>query len=240
MTGGPGQVLRISVIVPCFNAEAYIGEALDSALAQSHSPHEIIVIDDGSTDQSARVISNQFGSRVRYHHQTNKGIGSARNAGVRLADGNCIAFLDADDLWPQDSLGVRIAHLGETPAIHCVYGRTLAFVSPELEPAICAGLYCPSEAQAGRAAGAMLLRKPIFDQIGYFDETLRLGETLDWVARFDEQGFSALAIEDIVLRRRIHMANTTIRERGQQSDYLKLIKASLDRRRAQGPSTPAE
>ena len=88
----------VSIIIPAYNAEPFIEQAVRSALFQSHEDHEVIVVDDGSTDGTA-ICLRQFGDRIRVHQQVNSGVARARNAGVALASGEWIAFLDADDLW---------------------------------------------------------------------------------------------------------------------------------------------
>jgi len=213
--------------------------AIDSILRQDRPPHEIIVIDDGSVDASAAVVGARFGSRLRYHLQSHQGIGAARNSGIQLAEGNCVAFLDADDLWTPGSLGARLAQLEAAVGIDGVCGRTEQFISPELDPVRRAALYCPSGPQAGRLASAMLVRRGVFDRIGYFDPGLVLGETVDWVARFAERGLVMAMIDDIVLRRRIHTTNTVLTERHRQGDYLRILKASIDRRRRQENASDA-
>ena len=98
--------LAVSVVIPCFNAERYIGEAIESVLSQTVPGDEILIVDDGSSDDSAKVIA-QVASHVRYFRQDNQGISAARNNGLARATGACIAFLDADDLWTPDSLAGR-------------------------------------------------------------------------------------------------------------------------------------
>lgn len=220
-----------SVIVPCYNFTAYLAEAIESILRQDHQADEIIVVDDGSVDSSAALIVEQFGSRVRYEYQPHQGIGAAYNRGVRLARARCIAFLDSDDLWPPASLGARLARLAAAPELDCVYGLVENFISPEIDTATRATLYCPAGAQPARLTQAMLVRRSVFDRIGFFDPSLKLGETVDWVARFEESGLLAAAVDLVVVRRRIHGANTTIKQRDRLSDYVKVLKASIDRRR---------
>jgi glycosyltransferase involved in cell wall biosynthesis len=220
-----------SVIVPCYNAAAYLTDAIESILDQDLQADEIIVIDDGSNDASAALVIGRFGSRIRYHYQPHQGIGAARNRGIRLAQAHCIAFLDADDLWPPASLGVRLARLAASPDIDCVYGLAEQFISSEIDPATLATLHCPAGAQPARIAGAMLVRRNVFDQIGFFDVSLKLGETMDWVARFEEHRLLAVAVDEVVLKRRIHGMNTVIKEKHRRSDYLKILRASIDRRR---------
>ncbi len=228
---------RISVVVPCHNAARYLAAALRSACEQSLVPLEILVIDDGSTDGSG-AIAEGFGAKVCCVRQENRGISEARNRGIALAVGDLIAFLDADDLWTADSLSSRVAVLESDPAVDCVTGLVEQFISPELPNDIRRTLICPPGTSAARAAGAMLLRRNVFARVGLFDPAFKVGETLDWVARACDAGVMTRTVDAIVLRRRIHDANTTLRNSRLTSDYLRVLKASLDRRRrsAQPPA----
>src|SRR5690242_17253835 len=96
----------ISVVMPCYNTERHIGEAIDSILSQEIESVQVVVIDDGSTDRSAD-IARGFGKRVECKSQANAGIAAARNCGVALARGKYLAFLDADDIWMPGSLSLR-------------------------------------------------------------------------------------------------------------------------------------
>jgi glycosyltransferase involved in cell wall biosynthesis len=102
---------KVSVVIPCFNGERFIGEAIESVLAQTHRDLEIIVVDDGSSDRSREVVMDYAsGGRVRYtRHDVNRGIPAARNTGIRLSDGDFVAFLDQDDLWRPEKLSREIA-----------------------------------------------------------------------------------------------------------------------------------
>src|ERR1700694_2891614 len=105
----------VSCIVPVYNGERYLRSALESIFAQDYRPLEVIVVDDGSSDKSA-VIAQDF-KQVRYMHQTNQGVATARNAGLAAARGEFIAFLDQDDLWMSDKLSIQIEHLLKNPEI---------------------------------------------------------------------------------------------------------------------------
>jgi hypothetical protein len=124
-----------------------------------------------------------------------------------------------------------LARLAGCPEIDCVYGPTEQFISSEIDPAIRATRHCPAGAQLVRFAGAMLVRKNVFDQIGFFEVSVKVGETMDWVARFEEHGLLVAAVDEVVLKRRIHTTNTVIKEKHRRSDYLKILKTSIDRRR---------
>lgn len=221
----------VSVVVPCFNAAAYLAAALESIVTQDPAPMEVIVVDDGSTDTSA-AIAQDFGRGVRLVRQANAGIAAARNRGVAETAAPLLAFLDADDLWPAASLARRLAVLETRPDAECVFGVIEQFVTPELDAEARSRLAPIAATMPGRFAGSMLLRRGAFVRVGHFDASLRIGETLDWVARAAEAGLVEVPIPDIVLRRRIHGANTVTRERQRQNDYIRALHASLLRRRA--------
>ena len=230
-TTGP---LKISVLIPCYNAAAYIGEALESVFGQGVELHEVIVVDDGSTDWSGEVV-REFGRRVDYHRQANGGISRARNASLALATGDVVAFLDADDIWPGGSLASRAEALTADPSLGYVCGVVEHFVSPELkEPWASRHAANIGPPAAARFAGAMLVRRPIFERVGRFDGRLRVGETVDWVSRADQLGISWEEIPDLVLRRRLHTSNTGLTQRASRGDYLGVARAAIERKRAAG------
>jgi len=229
------SALRVSLLIPCYNGAAYLAEALSSALEQDRAPDEVIVIDDGSTDDGGSIAAG-FGPRVRCARQDHLGISAARNHGIALSTGDVIAFLDADDLWPAGSLSVRLSLLEDRPELDCASGLIKQFMSPELPDAIRRTLVCPEDVSRARAAGVTLARRRVFDRIGRFDTSFRIGETLDWIARADAAGVTNEVAEQVVLLRRVHTANTTWRLRDEKAEYLRVLKASLDRRRAKAPA----
>ena len=221
--------MKISAVIPCYNAQAFVGEAIDSVLAQTRAPDEIVVIDDGSTDASAEVVRG-YGARVRLVAQNNSGIAAARNQALSNASGDWIAFLDADDVWPHDSLASRVAALEADAWLDYVTGLTEEF----LHLGGTEGLTAPAKGAptSARVAGAMLIRKALFERVGGFDATLKIGETMDWIARAIDAGAKGGQVEKLALRRRIHGANTVLRERAAQGDYLKVLRAAVARRTA--------
>ncbi len=220
----------VTVIVPCYNAARYIGAALESVLNQTRKPAEILVIDDGSTDSSADAIA-QYGGAVEYMRQDNQGISAARNCGLRRARCGLIAFLDADDLWPANSLQDRLALLEADAGLGYAFGWVDPFLSPDMPQTVRAKIQDPGEARAGRLAGTLLLRRRVLENIGGFDAAFRVGETMDWVARIDAAGFSSCDSGTVVLRRRIHDANTVTKEKTLHADYLRVLRTSIARRK---------
>jgi glycosyltransferase involved in cell wall biosynthesis len=196
--GGP----LVSVIVPAFNAEAFLAEALRSILAQGHNELEIAVVDDGSTDGTARIAA-AFGPPVRYLRQDNRGPAAARNTGLAATTGSLVAFLDADDLWPEGSLRVRLDFLARHPDHAAVHGRVRDLWPDLLGPG--RHQLDPPRASFAFNVGSALFRRSLFITIGGFDETLRHGEDVDLLVRAAAHGLSRHQLDDVTLiyRRRL-------------------------------------
>ena len=119
----------VSVIIPCYNYGAYVGEAIESILRQTYPNWELVVVDDGSTDDTAEQVKPflSLDHRVRYHYQPNKGLSAARNTGLALTTGEFVQLLDADDYLADDKLRLQVQLLQENPQIDLVYSDTYIF-----------------------------------------------------------------------------------------------------------------
>jgi glycosyltransferase involved in cell wall biosynthesis len=219
----------VSVVIPAYNAERYLGEAIESVLEQTHRQVEIVVVDDGSEDGTL-AVAGAYGDRIRLASQANGGIGSARNHAAGLARGSYLSFLDADDRFLRDKLERQLAALAHDSELDMVFGHVREFVSPELAPEEQAALR-PSPPAPFVAPNTMLIRRESFDRVGPFATDVRVGEGVDWYARATEAGLKGLTLPDIVLERRLHDSNTGIRERDSRSDYLQVVRSALQRRR---------
>jgi glycosyltransferase involved in cell wall biosynthesis len=224
---------RISLIIPCYNGGRYIKEALDSVLGQSLVPSDILVVDDGSTDDSVRIIE-RYAPQVRLVRQSNRGDSYARNVALARTTSPLVAFLDADDIWPSGSLERRFEALIASPGHDYVYGLMEQFVSPELA----SRLTVPASTLAGgiaRVLGGSLFRRSIFDDVGGFNPDIRIGYVIEWINKVEAAGYKALAMPDLVLRRRIHDSNSVHDEQRLKKDYLQVIRSSLAHRRSIAP-----
>jgi len=185
----------ISIIIPCYNYGSYIPEALDSILAQTYKNWEIIIVDDGSKDNTAEVVQPYLlkDSRITYHQQANRGVSAARNAGLTLAKGAYIQFIDADDYIAPEKLALHAGRLAEQPAIDLVFGDTYNFqhtASPEGRQFVPMHMHMGAMSGQGQLLamhmahdnifliGTPLFRKTLADRIGFFDESLVSFE--DW------------------------------------------------------------
>jgi glycosyltransferase involved in cell wall biosynthesis len=218
----------VSVVVPAFQAERFLGPALDSALAQDHPALEVIVVDDGSTDGTARIAASR---PVRLLSQPNQGPAAARNAGIAAARGEYLAILDADDLWPHDRVSTQAAHLDAHPEVGLVLGLTHAFLSPGEPHDRPFPRTSDGELVAG-IPGTMMVRRSVLDAVGRFDEDLRLCEDVDWLARAKDQGVVIAMLDQVMLRYRIHRGNTSRDASGVQAGLLQVLRSSVQRSRS--------
>jgi glycosyltransferase involved in cell wall biosynthesis len=221
----------ISVVIPVYNCERYLAEAIESVLAQAYRPIEVIVVDDDSTDGSADV-ARRFAPSVRYCFQPHSGLGAAWNGGVDLARGEFFAFLDADDLWVEDKLALQMAAFDDDPGLDIVFGHVEQFLSPELSEV---KVRYPARIMPGYSAGTMLIRRDAFLRAGPFASIWKVGQFVDWYSRVVEKGLRSLILPGVVMKRRLHTTNMGIRERESRTDYVRILKASLDRRRKVDP-----
>ncbi len=221
----------VSVIIAVYNCEKYLAEAIESVLAQTYQSIEIIVVDDGSTDDSAEV-AKRFTPVVKYCYQPHSGVAVALNHGIQMITGHFIAFLDADDLWVADKLMRQMAVFEAHPELDAVFGHVKQFCSPELDETIKQKTKFSTEITPAYLKGTMLIKQDALLRIGLFDTHWRVGDFIDWYIRAMEQGIKSFMLPELLLKRRIHDTNTGIRERKSQIDYVRILKASLDRRRA--------
>jgi glycosyltransferase involved in cell wall biosynthesis len=221
---------RVSVVIPVFNGERFLRQAVESVLAQDGVPLEVLVVDDGSTDRSGEITA-AFGFPVRGLAQDHAGIATARNTGIRAARGDFLTFLDADDLWTPGCLRVQLDHLAADSAVDCVFGMVEHFRDPTASTRF--DVRGPERAP-GLLPGAMLIRRAAFMRVGLFDETRRLGEFVEWQLRAEELGLRRMFLPTVVLRRRIHDANTTARLAAERGEYLRVLRSVLRRRAAAG------
>ena len=225
----------VSVIIPVYNYDRYLGEAVESVLNQTYKHLEVIVVDDGSTDRS-REVAQSFAERgVRYCHQVHTGIGPARNRGVEMAQGEFLAFLDADDRWPDEKLALQLRAFENDASLEMVFGQALQLQNgPAWEAGVKNKNLMVDGGVPGMVAGTMLIKRAAFDRVGKFPAGLKMGEFIDWYARTGELQIRSLVLPELLLWRRIHDSNTVLRERQSVTDYARVLKATLDRRRAEG------
>jgi glycosyltransferase involved in cell wall biosynthesis len=216
----------VSVVVASYNGERFLAETLESVFAQDYDPFEVVFVDDGSSDGTAE-IARSF--PLRYLYQENAGLPAARNAGVALATGELIAFVDDDDLWPRTKLSVQASHLAKHQDVGCVLGRNEWIVEDGVEPPKLERDPIFHEL-GGIQLVTMMIRRQTFDQIGGFDASYRYAEDRDLFVRLREHGIEIAVLPDLVLYKRLHGSNMTM-NRPESHPLLRSLKEKLDRGR---------
>ena len=219
---------KISVIIPTYNTASYISEAIDSILKQTILVDEIIVIDDGSTDNTREIVEKL---PVKYLYQKNMGAGVARNQGVKLAKNELIAFLDADDLWLPKKLEEQLNVFATKPSVNMVFGYVEHFFSPDIDDTIRQKVSCPTKPQKGISPITLLIHKTDWNKVGEMNTSLGIGEFIEWYGRAKDAGLTTYHLDEIVAKRRLHNNNQGLKKRDLRSDYLQILKARINQQR---------
>lgn len=223
---------KISVIIPVFNGSNYIASAIQSVLSQNYPHIELVVIDDGSVDQTADIVKS-FGPLVQYYYQENRGLGAARNAGVRYSTGDFIAFIDHDDLWLPNKISVQMDVWKDNRMRDpLVFAQLQQFISDELDEADRKKLSLSKQTITGCCASALLLSRKRFEETGNFFELKSVGEFIDWYQRVCLKEIPCVTVDEVLVKRRIHLSNMG-RQKAlyERTGYLKVLKAGLKRKR---------
>lgn len=220
----------VSCILPVWNGEKYLSQALDSVFAQTYRPIEVIVVDDGSTDGTRNVVERD--SRpVRFLFQPNSGPVVARNTGMRNANGEFFAFLDHDDLWVPEKLVWQVSAFADPRKIGACVGHVQEFMTDE------AGIeHDRGEPVVGYVTGTLMLSRRALELVGPLDPRLGHADTADWFLRARHAGVGELVLPQVLLRRRRHDSNRSqVLNQDVRAEFLRVLKSDSARRRAAQP-----
>lgn len=222
----------ISCIVPVYNGEKYLAEAIESILKQNYRPIEIIIADDGSTDRTA-VVVGRYGKQIRYLRQANAGTAAARNLGLSAAGGDFVAFLDADDLWHAEKLSRQMARFRARPELGYCVTHVQNFWMPELiEEERRFRDHRISKALPGYSTGTLLVRRALFGTVGQFNPAITHADDTEWFLRAADRKTAMELLPDVLLYRRLHYTNLSrVNASNSRDQYLQVLKIALDRRR---------
>lgn len=218
-------MVEISVIIPCYNYGQFLHDSLGSALSQKNVTFEIIVVDDGSTDDSFEVTKQLQNPYTRFISTPHRGIGAARNRGVAEATGSYLAFLDADDAWREDRLMRARKRISESSSPSLSFAMVQEFLDHSMDlsqkelPTV--------RRMAGISASACVVTREVFDTIGQFDESLESGEFIDWYIRAQRLGVETDVDPDVLVFRRIHQYNRDRRSRESSKEYARILMRKI-------------
>jgi glycosyltransferase involved in cell wall biosynthesis len=221
-------------VIPVFNGEKYVAEALESVLAQTYAPIEIIVVDDGSTDDTPGILA-AFGSKIRALRQLNAGPSAARSRGIEQARGEYLAFLDADDLWVPNKTETQLQRLSGNADLSVCTSLMQNFWMEDLHDEAMRMRDTDMARPQPGPSQTMLARRDAFDRVGLFNPTLHHRDTQDWIVRARAAGVSFDQVDEVLVRRRLHAHNLS-RSRGaaDAEDLFAILAKKLAAR-----STPA-
>ncbi len=220
----------VSVVIPVRDHAAYIGEAIESVLAQTRPVAEVIVVDDGSTDGSADV-AERFGPPVRVLRRPPAGGPAARNTGVAASGGAVLTFLDADDVWPPDRLALMLDRLEADDGPDLVFGLLEEFRTPEVKART---LPEPRPAAPATMTSTLLLDRMTFDRVGPFSADIAIADFAPWLTRARALGLREAIVDAVVTRRRVHPVNAAA-WKNQRKGLTAAIRAALAERRSSAP-----
>jgi glycosyltransferase involved in cell wall biosynthesis len=220
--------VKVSVIIPVFNGAAYLRDALDSVLAQTCPVYEVIVVDDGSNDDSPQILAS-YGDRLSIVRQQNQGVAVARNAGLRLATGEVIAFLDQDDLWPFDRMRLVADALAAHPDAEVATGLIEILDQRTVDRGM------PEDMKAGRnefLLGSLSIRARLFTRLGAFNQDVGHADDTDFWCRRIEANVKTIYLDGVTLIYRLHDNNASSDWPRRTHYLLGVIRESLKRRRS--------
>lgn len=217
----------VSVVLPVYNGEKYICQAIRSVLSQEYNPLEIIIVNDGSTDQTEKCLKD-FDGLITVINQANCGPSLARNRGIEAANGAYITFMDADDIWAPGHIFFHLGQFRKYCNLEISVGLTaeLDFDFPEdidIKKA-------KERIFLHLVMGATMIKKTVFKKVGLFDEELFLRQDTDWFLRERELGLKMGIGRELVLFYRKHPYNRTNNKAKSNYYLFKILKKAKDRK----------
>lgn len=214
-----------SVVIPAHNAAHLIGEALESVFTQTVPPACVIVVDDGSSDDTAEVAGS-FNAGVRVIRQDNHGPGHATSRGIRAVSHNLVATLDADDIWIAHKMERQIEALAENPDLHLVFSLQRQFRHGQGD--LAGGLV-----REGLNRSSMTFYRSVFQRVGdIIDPPGGRGDLVDWLARVREEGFRFCVLDEVLCLRRIIAGSLSYgRDTEKDRGYLAVAHRAMQRRK---------
>jgi len=223
----------VSVIMPVFNGEAYLAEAIQSVLGQTWQNLELILVNDGSTDSSLGIAQGfrSATGNVQCISQENTGVSAARNRGIAASRGGLVAFLDQDDRWEPQALEIQVGVHQQQPEILYTLGQQVCFLDDMEEPPAWFRLQQLDVPHTGYLPGTLVVKHQLFEQIGVFDTQYPISSDADWFARARDAKVPVKILPHTLLQRRIHPGNQSRHSQQIQGELTQLLLASIRRKR---------
>lgn len=219
----------VSVILPVYNGERYLADTLDSIFAQDYHPFEVIVVDDGSGDGSAKIAKAYH--KARYIYQDNQGVPVARNAGVAAAQGEFIAFIDQDDTWLPHKLSAQVAYMLNHANVGYVTSKQQYFLEPGVKRPFWLKPELLEAPQTGMTPSTLLVRLSVMRQVGPFNPQFPTSSDADWFFRAKDMAIPTAALPEVLVHKRVHNANHSNQIQSLHHELLRVVKNSMKKQR---------
>ncbi len=221
----------VSAILPAYNGATYLTEAIESVLHQTYSEIELIVVNDGSTDDSAKIIQSYPG--IIYIQQSNQGVPFARNAGVEVAQGEFLCFIDQDDVWLPEKTRLQVDAHKRNPDIGYSITTQVFYLSSGVErPG-----WCPEEwldrPIAGFSPSTLMIKRTLFNEMKQFDTNFPVGSDTDLFFRLKDNRVPFYQLQQILVRKRVHLTNQSATQVLLRRDIMETVRRSIQRQRSQ-------
>ena len=219
----------VDVIIPVYNREKYIAEAIESVLNQTFQDFTIIISDDGSNDGTGKIIKKYetSDSRVKSISHPHKGLAHTLNTAINYSTNKYLAFLDSDDYWHKEKLEKQIHFFEEFPDYRISFGHVQEFTTKIND--LGEDIHVMKDPVPGISKISMMCERVLFDEFGYFDDSYKVGDHIEWMSRLFRANIPYGLIDDVLAYRRIHTDNMT--NGISNINYLKVIKQHLDAKR---------
>jgi glycosyltransferase involved in cell wall biosynthesis len=219
----------VTIIIPVYNREKYVADALNSLLNDDYQPKEIVVVDDGSTDKTAEILSKYEG--INYHYQEHQGVSVARNTGLNLSHGRYITFLDSDDIWMPGRLEYSVNFFQSHPEVDYLLGKQETFLEDGFLKPIHIKQSWLDFPQESSGTGVLMTKKTCFDKVGFFNTDFRSSEDKEWLLRASEAKLQMARIPLIMVKQRLHGQNISLQENeNQMGRVFRIIHDSIKRK----------
>lgn len=222
----------VAVVLPVHNGARYLAESIESVLDQTLAPSEVVVVDDGSTDETPAVLES-FGRSIRVITRPHEGYARAVNRGVAATTSPLVAVQDDDDVAVSTKLEVLVEAITADPRVDAVFGAVVQFVSPELDDATRRSFVFDPAPAVVELLTTGVFRRARWDALGGLDAGLVTAANVDWFSRMLAANAPIDYVDAIVYRRRLHESNVGVRLRElKRADLLTIVRSHVGRRRA--------
>jgi len=210
--------MDISVIIPTYNGSKFIKETIESVLSQTILPKEIIVVDDGSTDDTKNILKT-YHNHVRYIYQKNAGSAAATNTGIKASSGDFLAFLDHDDIWHPKKMELQLALLLNNKHLKAAFCLFDIFSKEN-------SIVINNSSNKGFLRSCLFIEKEFLAKIGFLDESLSVSESIEWVMRIVEKKKFGM-VEEVLVNRRLHVGNTSLQNYSQYKELISILRQRI-------------